>query len=160
MTARAPGPAGLLVPGPEGGPPPAVTVHLLGELQVVLGERPVGRWVSRRGRAVFEYLVAHQHARVRRDRLMTVFWPDVAPEAARNSLNVAIHRLRRSLRAAGDHPVVRHQDGSYFLDPALDLSVSMPGSPPPAATWTAVARPRRRPTSRRDRAVPRRVPHR
>lgn len=124
--ASAPGPARLPAPAPGSGQPPAMTVHLLGELQVVLGERPVSKWVSGRGRAVFEYLVVHRHARVRRDCLMTVFWPDAAPGAARNSLNVAIHGLRRSLRAvAGDHPVVLHRDGSYFIDPAVDLWVDI-----------------------------------
>ena len=124
--ASAPGTAGPPAPAPGGGQPPAMTVHLLGELQVVLGERPVGRWVSGRGRAVLEYLVAHRHARVRRESLMTVFWPDAAPGAARNSLNVAIHGLRRSLRAAaGDHPVVLYRDGCYFLDPAVDLWVDI-----------------------------------
>ena len=62
----------------------------------------------------------------RRESLMTVFWPDAAPGAARNSLNVAIHGLRRSLRAvAGDHPVVLYRDGCYFLDPAVDLWVDI-----------------------------------
>jgi DNA-binding SARP family transcriptional activator len=122
--ASAPGPAGLPALASASGQPPAMTVHLLGGLQVVLGERPVGKWVSGRGRAVFEYLVAHRHTSVRRDRLMTMFWPDAEPGAARNSLNVAIHGLRRSLRAvAGDHPVVMHRDGSYFIDPAVDLWV-------------------------------------
>jgi DNA-binding SARP family transcriptional activator len=106
--------------------PRAVTVHLLGELQVVFGERPVGKWVSGRGRAVFEYLVVHRHSRVRRESLMNVFWPDAAPDAARNSLNVAIHGLRQSLRAAaGDHAVVIYQDGSYFVEPALDTWVDV-----------------------------------
>ncbi len=132
--APAPGPAGGAaagtggrpVPGPGGGLPRAGTIHMLGELQVVLGERPVGRWVSGRGRAVFEYLVVHRHARVRRERLMAVFWPDAEPDAARNSLNVAIHGLRQSLRAAaGDHPVVIHRDGSYLIEPALDLWVDV-----------------------------------
>jgi DNA-binding SARP family transcriptional activator len=137
-TAPAAGPARVVraaspVPGSAGDPPAtgsgsedAATVHLLGELQVVLGERPVGRWVSGRGRAVFEYLVVHRHARVRRERLMSVFWPDAPPEAARNSLNVAIHGLRQSLRtAAGERPVVVHHDGSYLIDPALELWVDI-----------------------------------
>jgi DNA-binding SARP family transcriptional activator len=118
---------------PRGDPPVpgsdsegAATIHLLGELQVVLGERPVARWVSGRGRAVFEYLVVHRHTRVRRERLMSVFWPDAPPEAARNSLNVAIHGLRQSLRtAAGERPVVVHHDGSYLIDPALELWVDI-----------------------------------
>jgi DNA-binding SARP family transcriptional activator len=104
--------------------PSAVAVHLLGELQVVLGEHPVGKWVSSRGRAVFEYLVVHRHSRVRRERLMNVFWPDVAPDAARNSLNVAIHGLRRSLRVAGwDRPVVIYRDGCYLIEPSLEVWV-------------------------------------
>lgn len=111
-------------PGPGRDPRSAVAVHLLGDLQVVLGERPVGRWVSGRGRAVFEYLVVHRHTNVRRERLMNVFWPDATPDAARNSLNVAIHGLRRSLRAAGwDRPVVIHRDGCYLIEPALDVWV-------------------------------------
>lgn len=127
---RAPGPAsgyaGLPAPASGTGQPRAVTVHLLGELQVVLDERPVGKWVSGRGRAVFEYLVVHRHSRVRRERLMNVFWPEAEPDAARNSLNVAIHGLRQSLRAAaGDHQVVIHRDGSYLIEPALDLWVDI-----------------------------------
>ena len=47
------------VPGPGRDEPSTVAVHLLGELQVVLGERPVWKWVSGRGRSVFEYLVIH-----------------------------------------------------------------------------------------------------
>lgn len=129
-SAPAPGPAGE--PGgqrplrPVREPQPGATVHLLGELQVVLGERPVSRWVSGRGRAVFEYLVVHRHTRVRRERLMAEFWPDASPDAARNSLNVAIHGLRQSLRAAaGEQPVVVHSDGSYLIEPGLDLWVDV-----------------------------------
>jgi DNA-binding SARP family transcriptional activator len=117
-------PGGRRALGP--GRAPGATVHLLGELQVVLGERPVSRWVSGRGRAVFEYLVIHRHTRVRRERLMAEFWPDASPDAARNSLNVAIHGLRQSLRAAaGEQPVVVHCDGSYLIEPGLDLWVDV-----------------------------------
>jgi len=128
--APASGPAGEpgrrrpLSPGRE--PQTGASVHLLGDLQVVLGGRPVSRWVSGRGRAVFEYLVVHRHTRVRRERLMAVFWPDASPDAARNSLNVAIHGLRQSLRAAaGEQPVVVHSDGSYLIEPGLDLWVDV-----------------------------------
>ncbi len=130
----APGRAGFVTsvaadgpaPGPGGGLARAATVHLLGELQVVIGERPVGKWVSGRGRAVFEYLVVHRHTRVRRERLMAAFWPDADADAARNRLNVAIHGLRQSLRAAaGDQPVVIYQDGCYLIDPGLDLWVDI-----------------------------------
>ena len=105
---------------------PAATVHLLGELRVAFGDRCVETWASGRGRAVFEYLVVHRHSRVRRDRLMAVFWPESSADAARNSLNVAIHGLRQTLRtAAGDHPIVICKDCSYFIAPDLDLWVDV-----------------------------------
>ncbi len=106
--------------------PAVLAVHLLGELRAAFGDRPVETWASGRGRAVFEYLVVHRHSRVRRDRLMSVFWPESSPDAARNSLNVAIHGLRQTLRAvAGDRPVVVHHDRSYFIEPDLDVWVDV-----------------------------------
>jgi DNA-binding SARP family transcriptional activator len=101
---------------------PDITAHLLGELRVAFQDRPVEIWSSGRGRAVFEYLLVNRHSKVRRDRLMSIFWPEVSPDAARNSLNVAIHGLRQSLRAVvGDTPVVIHQDQAYFIEPTLDV---------------------------------------
>jgi DNA-binding SARP family transcriptional activator len=103
---------------------PDITAHLLGALRVAFQDRPVEIWSSGRGRAVFEYLLFNHHGKVRRDRLMSIFWPEVTSEAARNSLNVAIHGLRQSLRAAvGDTPVVIHQDQSYFIEPNLGVWV-------------------------------------
>lgn len=105
---------------------PDITAHLLGELRVAFQDRPVEIWSSGRGRAVFEYLLVNRHSKVRRDRLMSMFWPDVSADAARNSLNVAIHGLRQSLRAAvGDTAVVIHQDHAYFIDTALDVWVDV-----------------------------------
>ncbi len=105
---------------------PDMTAHLLGELRVAFKDRPVEIWSSGRGRAVFEYLLANRHSKVRRDRLMSIFWPEASPDAARNSLYVAIHGLRQSLRAAvGDTAVVIHQDQAYFIEPTLDIWVDV-----------------------------------
>ena len=105
---------------------PDITAHLLGELRVAFQDRPVEMWSSGRGRAVFEYLVVNHHSKVRRERLMSMFWPEVSADAARNSLNVAIHGLRQSLRpAVGDTAVVIHQDQAYFIDPRLDVWVDV-----------------------------------
>jgi DNA-binding SARP family transcriptional activator len=105
---------------------PDITAHLLGELRVAFQDRPVEMWSSGRGRAVFEYLIVNHHRKVRRDRLMSTFWPEASADAARNSLNVAIHGLRQSLRpAVGDTAVVIHQDQAYFIDPALAIWVDV-----------------------------------
>ena len=103
---------------------PALAVGCLGRLRLsadgaVLAWRPV-----RRGRAVFQYLVAHRRRPVARDELAEVFWPGSSPGAARNSLNTSLSILRSGLRdVLGDLPVVVHRDGAYCIDADLDLEV-------------------------------------
>ena len=52
---------------------------------------------------------------------MDLLWPRVAPQSARNNLNVAISGLRRSLESAAPGTYVVHHDGSYSLASHLDL---------------------------------------
>jgi DNA-binding SARP family transcriptional activator len=117
--------------GANGGAPPAptdapmLTVHLLGPLRVAVDGTPVERWPSGRGRSLLKYLLSHRHPWPRREALMDVFWPQSTPEAARNSLNVALHGLRRALRAATDRPVVVLEDGAYRLHGGLRLWVDV-----------------------------------
>ena len=73
-----------------------LTVQLLGQFQVRLDEVAVDDWPSGRGRSLFKYLVTHRDPWPRREQLMEAFWPEAAPAAARNSLNVAVHGLRRA----------------------------------------------------------------
>jgi DNA-binding SARP family transcriptional activator len=52
---------------------------------------------------------------------MEVFWPGSGPEASRNSLNVAIHGLRRTLRTITDLPVILHSGSTYGIHPDMQL---------------------------------------
>ena len=52
---------------------------------------------------------------------MDAFWPEASPAAARNSLNVAVHGLRRAFRAHASGPVVALADGAYRLAPGVRL---------------------------------------
>jgi DNA-binding SARP family transcriptional activator len=104
---------------------PLLTVHLLGRLRVSLNGVAVDDWPSGRGRSLLKYLLAHRDLWPRREVLMDVFWPCSPPMAARNSLNVAVHGLRRALRAAADVPVVVLQDGAYRLAADLRLWVDV-----------------------------------
>jgi DNA-binding SARP family transcriptional activator len=110
-------------PGPAGSPPagPVLTVHLLGQLKVRLDDVAVDDWPSGRGRSLFKYLVTHRDPWPQREMLMDAFWPDAPPPAARNSLNVAVHGLRRALRAGADVPVVVLEGGAYQLHQRLGL---------------------------------------
>jgi DNA-binding SARP family transcriptional activator len=56
---------------------------------------------------------------------MDLFWPDAAPEAARNNLNVAVHGLRQALKAASERQVVLFQDSAYRLNPELTIWIDV-----------------------------------
>ena len=98
-----------------------LSVQLLGPLRVRLDDTPVDVWPSGRGRSLFKYLVTHRDPWPRREQLMDAFWPEATPAAARNSLNVAVHGLRRAFRATAREPVVVLEDGTYRLGPQLRL---------------------------------------
>jgi len=104
---------------------PLLAVHLLGPLRVAIDGTTVRRWPSGRGRSLFKYLLTHRHPWPHREALMEAFWPQSTPEAARNSLNVALHGLRRALRVATDLPVVVLEGGSYRLNDELRLWVDV-----------------------------------
>jgi DNA-binding SARP family transcriptional activator len=119
---RSEGPSG---PSPAGPAAPTLAVHLLGQLRVSLNDMAVEEWPSGRGRSLLTYLLTHRDPWPRREQIMEVFWPGSSPEAARNSLNVAVHGLRRALRAAGDVPVVVLEAGAYRVDRGLRLWVDV-----------------------------------
>jgi DNA-binding SARP family transcriptional activator len=111
--------------GPDSLQAPSLTAHLLGPLRLALNDVPVDNWPTGRGRAVLTYLLTHRDPWPPPEVLMDVFWPDATPEAARNSLHVTVHRLRRALRTAGDVQVVILDDGVYRLHAGLQLWVDV-----------------------------------
>jgi DNA-binding SARP family transcriptional activator len=118
------GPPAPLGPSPAAhrrGAPAELVVHLLGPLCVAVDDVPVGDWASARCRSLFGYLLTHREPWPPREVLMDVFWPESSPEASRNSLNVAIHGLRRTLRTVTVLPVILHGGGAYGIHPDLQL---------------------------------------
>jgi DNA-binding SARP family transcriptional activator len=117
-------PSALLGPSAEAqrrDAPGELAVHLLGPLCVAVDDLPVGDWPSARCRSLFGYLLTHREPWPLREALMDVFWPESPPEASRNSLNVAIHGLRRTLRTVTVLPVILHSSGAYGIHPDLQL---------------------------------------
>ena len=100
---------------------PELAVHLLGSLHAAVDDVAVEDWPSARCRSLFGYLLTHREPWPQREVLMEVFWPGSAPEASRNSLNVAIHALRRTLRAMTDIPVIVYAGGAYRISRELRL---------------------------------------
>ena len=98
-----------------------LAVHLLGPFCAAIDDVTVEDWPSSRCRSLFGYLLTHREPWPSREVLMEVFWPESAPEASRNSLNVAIHGLRRTLRTVTTLPVILHSGGAYGIHPDLHL---------------------------------------
>jgi len=103
-------------------PAAGLEAYVLGPFRARVDGVPVAAWPSRKGKAVFKYLLLNRDHPVAKEVLMELFWPEAGAAAARNNLNVAIHRLRRAL-GGGERglPFILFTDGHYALDPALKV---------------------------------------
>jgi SARP family transcriptional regulator, regulator of embCAB operon len=98
-----------------------LSARLLGGCWVTIDHRPVPLGNSRRTRALLAFLVDRGPRPVPRDLLMEVFWPESSPEAARNSLHVAMHGLRKALAQAWRGAVVECRGDTYRLSEVIDV---------------------------------------
>jgi DNA-binding SARP family transcriptional activator len=98
-----------------------VDARLLGPFELHVEGQPVRQWRGNRGRMLLAYLLLHRARPVSRDVLGGVFWPEAAPDVARNRLHVALYGLRRDLRAVSQHPIVAHGQGGFSLHPGVGL---------------------------------------
>ncbi|HVC72605.1 MAG TPA: BTAD domain-containing putative transcriptional regulator [Mycobacteriales bacterium] len=102
-----------------------LTARLLGRLWVVVDGQVVDTASSRRTRNVLAYLLTHRETPVPRDVLMDVFWGNADPEAARNSVHVALSGVRRALRATGPEPLLERRHDTYRFADHLDVWVDV-----------------------------------
>ena len=102
------------------GAPGTIVARLLAPFQIQVNGNPIAHWPSGKAKSIFKCLLLKRGHPMSRERMMALFWPDAEPEAARNSLNVAIHRIRRELAKADPRfPFLLHKDGCYLLNPRL-----------------------------------------
>ena len=92
-----------------------LSARMLGSLVVTLNGTVVDTSSNRRVRQVLAYMLLHRQSAVPRDVLMDTFWPTARPEAARNSLHVALSGVRQVLRAASPMSVLHRSNDSYRL---------------------------------------------
>ncbi|MBX2876458.1 MAG: winged helix-turn-helix domain-containing protein [Saprospiraceae bacterium] len=92
--------------------------RLFGSFQLYFDQELLPDTLSKKDKNVLAYFLFHHGQFLHRDKLMDLFWPDVIPEAARNSLHVAISHLRSYLRPyLGEIKVIKHQNEGYIFDP-------------------------------------------
>ncbi len=105
---------------------PRLQVSFLGEFRVVVNDLSATHWQGRKAKLLFAYLAINHKRRISREVLMETFWPAAEPEAARNSLNVALHQVRRALQeTCPAFDFIMFKDECYFLNPALEVSLDV-----------------------------------
>jgi predicted ATPase/DNA-binding SARP family transcriptional activator len=74
-----------------------LSVHLLGPLQVTLGDAPITDFATDKARALLAYLVVESDRPHRRDALAGLLWPDQSQKNARQNLRQTLARLRQAI---------------------------------------------------------------
>lgn len=118
ITARAPTPLPALRPSDDA----LLCVQLLDGLRIWSGPAPLQDLPHGKARAVLVHLLLHRQRAVSRQRLCALFWPEAEPTAARNNLNVTLHRLRRLLPSAA---MLQHGDEGYRIAPPGGLWIDV-----------------------------------
>jgi DNA-binding SARP family transcriptional activator len=99
-------------------------IHLLGDLELWRDSQivPPYAWPGHKACQLFKLLVTHRHRTVSSDELIEWLWPNLNPASARNSLWVAVSRLRRLLEPGragrGASTFVLTEPPGYRFDPA------------------------------------------
>jgi DNA-binding SARP family transcriptional activator len=99
-------------------------IHLLGAFELWLDGQlvPQSAWPGRKACRLFKILVTHRHRVVSSDELIEWLWPNLTPESARNSLWVAVSRLRHlpepGLTTRGGSTFILTESPGYRFDPA------------------------------------------
>ncbi len=101
-----------------------VSVYMLGKFEMKIQDLTCELTASR-SLSLLKYLLLHHKQSIPREVLMDVFWPETAPDTARNNLNVAMHNLRKALRFAIFMPVILYENGVYKLDPNVQIWIDV-----------------------------------
>jgi len=78
---------------------PDLEIRLLGPFRIFVDGSPVDerRWERRKPRALVKLLALQPHARLHREEIIEILWPELDLRAGANSLHKAIHAVRRTL---------------------------------------------------------------
>ncbi len=99
-----------------------IEVKLFGKFEVAINDQAVNRWPSRKAKYLLAYLMYHHKRPQSRDVLIEKFWPHSTQESGRNSLNVAIHAIRKACKEVNpEHAYITYRNEYYHLDAELEI---------------------------------------
>lgn len=115
-------PAFALFPGFD--PALSLNGYLLGPFHLLINGLILNDFAGRKTKSLLAYLLYNNRRPSFRETLMEKFWPDVGAESARNSLNVAIHGIRRIFKALiPKKDLLLYKHDRYFINPDINLKL-------------------------------------
>jgi DNA-binding SARP family transcriptional activator len=101
-----------------------LTIHLLGQFQVLLNGKAITHFATDKVRALLAYLAIENKYPHRREKLAALFWPEKSESTARTNLRRALADLRANIQDPDtDHPflLITRKDIQLNLDHSLEI---------------------------------------
>ncbi|MDE2483525.1 MAG: winged helix-turn-helix domain-containing protein [bacterium] len=83
---------------------PSVTLRLLGRYEIALEGEAIAPPATAKARSLLAYLALRSGEPIRRETLMSEFWPDADTTSARNNLKTTLSSIRRIFKDRGASP--------------------------------------------------------
>lgn len=99
-----------------------INVQFFGHLNIKIKGKTVAEASGKKNATVLAYLLFHNCKSIHKDILMDTFWSDVTPSSARNSLNVAICSIRKTLsQAYKAQEIILYNSENYCINPEMEI---------------------------------------
>lgn len=99
-----------------------IRIQFFGQLKVEVRGNTLATIPGKKVNSILAYLLYNHTKPIHREKLMGKFWGDNAPSSARNSLNVAIHTIRKQLQEIlPEQDVLIYQNQCYSINSDLDI---------------------------------------
>lgn len=100
-----------------------LNVHFFGSFSIWAGGKKLPMLPGEKVKALLAYFLYNYQKPVHREKLLSKFWGYTDPSCARNSMNVAIHNIRRHfLDFFPDREFIQYENGAYLLNPTIDIN--------------------------------------
>ena len=99
---------------------------MLGKFELKINGTRLHDYAGKKGQALLSYLLYHYPRAIQKEVLMETFWPKVSSSSSRNSLNVALHGLRKAFEKyipASDFLIYKH--GAYSLNTDWNIQIDV-----------------------------------
>ncbi len=102
-----------------------ININLFGKFEIFANGKAL-KIPAKKERSLLAYMLFHHDKYLNRDKLMAKFWPHSTTTAARNCLNVTIHKVRKLLKDIYDaEEVIIYQDECYSINPDLEFKLDV-----------------------------------